>query len=157
MYFGPMEISFPYNNYRHKDGGWLSAQNPWTKTIQVPGAVMPNSSTRLPSASKQHLSTPSTASNGNYLDSDPVVKLLGTAGKLTGSREPLPMTLIKAISKESEIRPSVTFPLPFRHSLPGSLQDTWLALIERQLMLTATSGRSAMSILSEDKSLQFYR
>jgi hypothetical protein len=119
--FGPIVmISHSDNRFHHKDGGWLSTQNPWTRTkpsnlvsgtsplsINSPRNPLANSA-----AAKLHLSTSNAAMSSQSLDSDPVVKLLGTAGKSYNNREPLAMTLVEAISKESHNRPSVTFPLP---------------------------------------------
>lgn len=162
--FGP--IASP--DYRHKDGGWLSAQNPWTRTIPSNGVTglssssmsSPRSSLGSPSAPKLHLPTSNIATTSQSLDSDPVVKLLGTAGKASNNREPLPLTLVEAISKESQHRPSVTFPLPF-HSLPLPLQDAWLALIKQQgvMMMTTTmmmGSRNATSSSPADEGLVPY-
>lgn len=145
--FGPMDSS-----YRHKEGGWLSVQNAWTRTMPsnvVAGSSLSMNSPRNPmghpSASKLHLSTSNTTMSSQSLDSDPVVKLLGTAGKAANNREPLPMTLIEAISIEAQNRPSVTFPLPF-HSLPQPLQDAWLALIKQQTMMMSMLGSRNVSM-----------
>jgi hypothetical protein len=147
--FGPMNP--PDRVYRHKEGGWLSVQNQWPRV--TPSTVATSSSThpmtssshiRQPLKSNAHLSTSVTAFNDS-LDSDPVVKLLGTAGKPPSISEPLPMTLIEAISKESENRPSVTFPLKF-HSLPLPLQDSWLALIKEES--TMRTGNRVLSSLT---------
>ena len=127
--FGPM-VASSLDNCRHMDGGWLSTQIPWSRTMPSNVAAgssplsmsSPRNPLGHPSVSKLHLSTSNTTISTQSLDSDPVVKLLGTAGKASSNREPLPMTLIEAISKESQNRPSATFPLPF-HSLPQALQD----------------------------------
>ena len=160
--FGPMVMSSPDNRYRHKDGGWLSSQNPWTRTTtnsnrgsggSLPSSInSPTNPLGHPSAYKLHLSTSETTINSQSFDSDPVVKLLGTAGKSSNNREPLPMTLIEAISKESHNRPSVTFPLPF-HSLPRPLQDAWLALIKQQqatMMSMLGNNRNVMPTSADD-------
>lgn len=169
--FGPMVISSPNDNnlYRHKDGGWLSAQNAWTRTLSTNEVTAASSSSmhspRIPlgrhpssSSSTLHLSTSNSANTAQSLDSDPVVKLLGTAGKSSNSREPLPMTLIEAITKESQNRPSVTFPLPF-HSLPRPLQDAWLALIRQlgRMPITMMGSRSVSSTPSttDDLMMQY--
>jgi hypothetical protein len=130
--FGPLcdcifgAILGPEDGYRHKDGGWFSAQNQWSRP---PSTVVPSPRSPLGQqiAAKAHLSR----SNSNSLDSDPVVKLLGTAGK-PSNRESLPLTLIEAISKKSESRPSVVFPFKF-HALPKHMQDAWLVLVEASM------------------------
>jgi hypothetical protein len=118
--FGP--ILGPEDDFRHKDGGWLSAQNQWTRP---PSTVVPSPCSPL----GQQISV--SRSTINSLDSDPVVKLLGTAGK-PNNRDPLSLTLVEAISKESESRPSVGFAFKF-HALPKNLQDAWLVLVEASM------------------------
>ena len=158
--FGPMVASSLDNICRHKDGAWLSTQNPWSRTMPSNVAAgssplsmsTPRNPLGYPSVSKLHLSTSNTTISTQSLDSDPVIKLLGTAGKAFNNREPLPMTLIEAISKESQNRPSVTFPLPF-HSLPQALQDAWLALIKQQVMMMTMmigSRNVSLSTSAED-------
>lgn len=122
--FGP--VLGPEDGFRHKDGGWLSAQQQWTRP---PSTLVssPRSPLGQQIASKASLSRSNTMS----LDSDPVVKLLGTAGK-PNNREPLPLTLVEAISKESENRPSVGFAFKF-HALPKHMQDAWLVLVEASM------------------------
>jgi len=133
--------------YKHKDGGWLSAASPWSA---------PSSSSRTSSASHttigQHTVTTSlsrgttslTRGTTNSLEKDPVVRLLGTAGKPPSKDEIPPPTFIEAISKETENRPGVGFRLPF-HALPKPTQDAWMALLDRSL-----GGQTADSICSEN-------
>jgi hypothetical protein len=149
--FGPVVISTSDHRYRHKESGWLSSPKPWTRAlssnlpVDITGPPSPLSmkSPRNPLgnavASPLHLSTPNVTMTSPSLDSDPVVKLLGTAGKSSNTREPLPMTLVEAISNVSNNRPSVTFPLPLR-SLPQPLQDAWLALIKQSMRTMSTMG-----------------
>jgi hypothetical protein len=153
--FGPILEPPADTNYRHKDGGWLSTQNSWTRT--TPLTIHPSATTSSSprnsmshSASKLHRSTSS--STGNSLDSDPVVRLLGTSGTPTTNREILPMTLIEAISKESENRPSVTFPFLF-YSLPQPLQVAWLDLIKQQTGIMMMGNQNLLSSAKVDDSL----
>lgn len=117
----------PEDSFRHKDGGWLSLQNQWTRP---PSTVVPSPRSPVSQqiASKASLSR----SNSSILDSDPVVKLLGPAAGKSSNREPLPQTLVEAISKESESRPSVGFAFKF-HGLPKNMQSSWLALMEASM------------------------
>jgi hypothetical protein len=158
--FGPIVITTD-NNFRHKDCGWMSTQNSWTRTI--PSTIGPAAATTTSPSPRNSIGHPSSISKvhlpgsaistNNSLDSDPVVRLLGAAGKPTTNRELLPTTLIEAISKESENRPSVTFPFLFL-ALPQPLQDAWLALIKQQTSAMMMMGnRSALSSMTEDDSL----
>jgi hypothetical protein len=128
--FGPILSS--KEEFRHKDGGWLSTQNAWNRN---PSTVP----SREPLASHAHMTRSSTGS----LDTDPIVKLLGTCGKPTSIEQP-PPTLIEAISSEAQNRPGVGFRLPL-HALPKSTQDAWLALLE-----AAVGGKPADLSSSEN-------
>jgi hypothetical protein len=118
--FGP--ILSTKDEFRHKDGGWLSMQNAWN---QNPSSVP---SLREPLSHQIASHTHMTRSSTNSLDTDPVVKLLGTCGKPTVNEDP-PPTLIEAIFNEARNRPAVGFRLPL-HALPKATQDAWLALLE---------------------------
>jgi len=128
------------DGYRHKDGGWLSAQVAWSRPSSIgssgssggaaAGMMSSPTARRTTNALGQQISkVRSTAIPSNSIENDPVFKLLGTAGAPLPGGEPAPPTLIEAISKESENRPGVGFAFPF-HALPQSLQDAWLALVE---------------------------
>lgn len=138
--FGPMDLT--EKDFRHKEGGWMSASKQWPRPS--PDSAMSTSTiasgTSLP---KENQPGSSPAMMSYSLETDPVVKLLGTAGKPQASSEPLPITLIEAIAKESDHRPSVTFPLKF-HALPLPLQESWLVLI-KQASAFPPGNRMAMS------------
>jgi hypothetical protein len=132
--FGP--IGTEKEGYRHKEGGWLSAQNAWSQSTNT------NGSGRSPaSGSSHHRGVASLASAATLsrkgtssIETDPVVKLLGTAPKPDSSvkdASPLPMTLIEAISKESRNRPDIGFSFPL-HALPKATQDAWMAMLDQQ-------------------------
>jgi hypothetical protein len=130
--FGPMDLT--EKDFRHKDGGWMSVSKQWPRP--TPSSAMSTSGTSTPGTplSKVNLPDSAKAMMSYSLDTDPVVKLLGTAGKPQAGSEPLPFTLIEAISKESDHRPSVTFPFKF-HALPLPLQESWLASIKQSSAL----------------------
>jgi hypothetical protein len=109
------------NGYRHKDGGWFSVQHPWTRP---PSAVQQ-------SPHSQRSNARDLKSTEASLDSDPVVKLLGTNPKLA-NRDWVSATLLEAVSKLYESRPSIGFAFKF-HALPQQLQDTCTALIEESM------------------------
>ena len=141
--FGPIDLT----NYRHRDGGWMSASKPWPRLSPTANGAPLHATSGKP---KSNVPLPeSTTMKLTYsFDSDPVVKLLGMAGKPPFGSEPLPHTLIEAISKESVHRPSVTFPLKF-HALPMPLQESWLFLIKQassvlsgnRMLTSSTTGR----------------
>ena len=123
--FGPLIDEANKGHYRHKDSGWLSEKSPWNMSQSFSrrqgsgstAVVLPHSSS---SASKQ---------SNTSLESDPVVKFLGTAGTPSPASDPLPPTLIEAISAESINRPGWGFGFPFG-ALPVSLRESWLATLE---------------------------
>lgn len=113
--FGP--IQGEKESYRHKEGGWLAVQTRWKPLLsQKPASpkIGAHGITRVPT-----------------WESDPVVRLLATAGKQTGKEAPLP-TLMEALSNETENRPSVGFSFPF-HALPVALQASWMALLDMSM------------------------
>ena len=112
------------DNFRHKEGGWFSAQTPWSRITAA-------------SASSTTARTAPGASPSNWLKiatqnrlPDPVLMLLGTAQKPNklGVSAPNSSTasssssvLMEVMSKEGENR-RVWFKFPFQ-GLPKSLQD----------------------------------
>jgi hypothetical protein len=134
--FGP--ILSTKEDFRHKDGGWLSMQNAWNQNPStVPSLREP---LRHQIASHTHMTRSPTTS----LDTDPIVKLLGTCGKPMPKEHP-PPTLIEAISSEAQNRPAVGFRLPL-HALPKATQDAWLSLLE-----TSMGGKPAQFSSSENQ------
>jgi hypothetical protein len=134
------KILDPAEGYRHKDGGWFSCQSQWSRSTSVTAPPMYQS----PQQGQQLAGRRSLSIKTQPLPEDPVVKLLGTAGKPntnnnnnnnnnTGEQDTdLPPTLIEAISKESENRPALCYKFPFL-GLPKSTQDIWLAVLEKAL------------------------
>ena len=132
------------DGYRHKDGGWLAAQNAWPRPAASMTMINKMSCSSSPSPrnaanaigqqiSKVRATTTATTAS-NSIEQDPVFRLLATAGSPIPGREEANLpTLIEAISKETEKRPTVSFPFPF-HALPRSLQDAWLALVKASML-----------------------
>lgn len=129
------------DNYRHKEGGWLAAQNawPWSSSNNGPSGASQRPALRQQIASRTHL-TISTKSN----QGDPVVQLLGVSERPKSNEIMPPPTLIDAISKESENRPEVCFKFPFL-GLPKKTQDIWLAVLESSL-----GGKSSHIVLTDN-------
>jgi hypothetical protein len=153
--FGPMD--FTEKDFRHKDGGWMSVSKQWLRPSPFTAMSTPGSVSSGAPLSKVNRPESATAMMSDSLDADPVVKLLGTAGKPQAGSEPLPFTLIEAISKESDHRPSVTFPFKF-HALPMPLQESWLALIKQASALRlgnrmVTSSMTGRAPISTDNDL----
>jgi len=118
--FGPIQSA--QEEFRHKDTGWLCAQSPWKRSMStVPSSPQP--------MGRKLSSHASVASSSTSLESDPIVKLLCTSGKLSPKEQQLP-TLVEAVS--SEEKAGVSFRLPL-HALPKVTQDAWLALLEAAL------------------------
>ena len=114
--------------YRHKDGGWFSAQHAWPRTTSS-GVAPVSSSRHQPLGQTGRLS--SLSMHTKQLQEDPVVRLLGSVGKTKQGELP-PPTLIEAISRESENRPEVYYKFPF-FGLPKQTQELWLASLEPAL------------------------
>ena len=111
--------------YRHKENGWLSERSPWSLNSTMPrNHANSTASLARPSAG-------STKQSGSSIESDPVVKLLGTAGKQL-TPDPLPQALIEAISSESVNRPGWGFIFPL-DALPETLRESWLATLQNPL------------------------
>lgn len=121
--FGPLcdrmfgKILDAKHDYRHKEGSWFSQSNRWTNAAGSPSAL----------ASRDVLKN-STHISSNSSAEDPVLKLIVPAGKRKiGSHQPL--TLIDALTKESESRTLLYFKFPFL-ALPKTIQETYLSLID---------------------------
>jgi len=143
------------DNYRHKDGGWLSAQTAWARPSSASTGIASGGDSPRSKMGQQISKVAASRSTAptSTLDSDPVFKLLGTAVQVPG-REPPPPTLMKAISKESENRPGVVFAFPFL-ALPQSLQVVWLTVIEASMGGMTLDGDTAtmMMISANDQRL----
>ncbi|KAL7578344.1 hypothetical protein ACA910_012750 [Epithemia clementina (nom. ined.)] len=114
--------------YRHKDPGWLLERSPWSLSL--------SSYNQGGSVSNSSLPPRSGGVSNAKVESDPVVKLLGTAGKPV-TLDPQAPTLIEAISAESVNRPGWGFPFPF-DALPDATRKSWLATLEDSPATSAT-------------------
>ena len=108
------------NIFLHKEGGWLAKQSQWNRNPQGQTKTQP-------------LHSPGKSTRATTIESDPVAQFLGTAGKPPPNGDPLPPTLIEAISSESINRPNWGFALHF-DSLPKSLRDSWLATLDTPMV-----------------------
>ena len=106
--------------FKHLVGGWLGRHVKWER----------------PSTSLASPQRPRTAaSKSTSIETDPVVRLLGTNSitRATGMRhQQKPLTLIEAFTKEAEHRPNVRYQFPF-HAFPKSTQNAWLAVVGQAL------------------------
>lgn len=113
------------NQFKHDQGGWMSATSPWKSTMTQGHAS--------PRGIPESLAHPTLNSATAALERDPVVKLLGSTISMQSKKdEPIPQTLIEAISKESENCPKAGFRIPF-HALPESIQRAWINLLEKNM------------------------
>mmetsp|Transcript_29960 Transcript_29960/g.82219 ORF Transcript_29960/g.82219 Transcript_29960/m.82219 type:complete len:794 (-) Transcript_29960:157-2538(-) len=123
--FGPILVGKDEKDrYHHREGGWLGEQTRWSRSSSQQKAQR-----RSSSSSNAAMRLPARGTNSNEkpsLETDPVVKLLGTAVGKSKSFDPPPATLIEAISTESANRPGWGFTLPF-DALPKITQEAWLA------------------------------
>lgn len=125
------------DNYRHDVGGWLSVQYRWSRApssvVGGAGAIHGGSSRSTPGRQIASNAT-SHLTRAPSWESDPVVRLLATAGRNTSKNgEPLPPTLIEAISYETENHPQIGFPLPF-YALPKATQEAWMNVLRMSYM-----------------------
>ena len=125
--------------FKHLVGGWLGRHVKWERP-----------STSLPSSPRPRIPHRTPASSTS-IETDPVVKLLGTnsMARATGVRQQQqPLTLIEAFTKEAEHRPNVRYQFPF-HAFPKSTQMAWLAVVEQAL-----SGVPAREKLINENSIR---
>jgi hypothetical protein len=116
--------------FNHGAGGWLGRHVKWER---------PSTSLSSPHRARMPHRTPSSSGS---VETDPVVKLLGTSSiTRTRASKQQPLTIIEAFAKEAEHRPNVRYPFPFE-AFPKSTQDAWLAIIEEALRGTPARRKS---------------
>ncbi|GKY96046.1 hypothetical protein MPSEU_000564900 [Mayamaea pseudoterrestris] len=142
--FGPL-ICGSDGVYRHKDSAWLATPQRWRMPINTEG----------PQSPQHRIGNPKTNVKKTWKD-DPVVRLLDVNPLAAAPKDQhfrdgasSSLTLLTAISGESENRPSVGYSLDFP-CLPKQFQSAWIAAADWERMSLQTAGQHQMQVCVSD-------